>query len=169
VLDSVQTILGVTPCGEHFGPVAELLGYILAPLPTAGVAPDPTTGPPPATASRPGAAAGVTLYWRALPGAATTPGNWTVALHLFDTAGLSVAQVDVQPISSGHIRPVSDWYANEFLVGAYNIPLPSTLAPGAYELTLALYDAPTGPGLPVAQTGQATAPVLDLGTIQVTP
>jgi hypothetical protein len=41
-------------------------------------------------------------------------------------------------------------------------------APGAYSLTLALYDVPNGPGLPVQQTGQAPAPVLDLGTIQVT-
>jgi 4-amino-4-deoxy-L-arabinose transferase-like glycosyltransferase len=169
VLDSLQTILGVTPSGAHFGPVAELWGYNLAPLPTAGVAYDPSAAPPPAKAYRPGAAAGVTLYWRALPGAATTPGNWTVALHLNDRTGKTVAQVDVQPISSGHIRPVSDWYANEFLVGAYNIPLPPTLAPGAYNLTLALYNAPTGPGLPVEQTGQAPAPVLDLGTIQVTP
>ena len=98
---------------------------------------------------RPGAAMGVHLSWRGLPGAAAMPGNWTVALHLLDAAGATVAQVDTTPISSGRLRPTRAWYANEFLDGAYNMPLPPTLPAGAYRLTLAFYDAPHGPGLPV--------------------
>ncbi len=162
-------VAGMTPSGARFGAVAALAGYALGPLPTAGAAWDPATGPAPAAAYRPGAAAGIRLYWRALPGAATTPGNWTVALHLLNTGGATVAQVDVVPISSGRLRPVGAWYPHEFLAGSYDLPLPPTLAPGTYHLTLALYDAPSGPGLPVQPAGGgAPLPALDLGALQVT-
>jgi hypothetical protein len=111
----------------------------------------------------------VQLDWRALPGAATTPGNWTVALHLTDAKGTTVAQVDVPPISSGRLRPVRDWYPNEFLTGAYNIPLPPDLVAGTYRLTLALYDAPAGRSLGVELPNQSPTAALDLGAIPVAP
>jgi hypothetical protein len=157
---------GLRRSGARFGDLAELWGYALAALPTAGAPYDPAA-PPPAMPYRPGAAIGIRLAWRGLPGAAALPGNWTVALHLLDAAGATVAQVDTTPISSGRLRPTRAWYDNEFLDGAYNMPLPPTLPAGAYRLTIAFYDAPRGPGLPV--TGpEGAGPSLDLGAISVT-
>jgi hypothetical protein len=36
------------------------------------------------------------------------PGNWTVAVHLVDETGATVAQVDVPPISNGRLRPARE-------------------------------------------------------------
>ncbi|MDQ2809262.1 MAG: hypothetical protein M3Z04_20500, partial [Chloroflexota bacterium] len=163
-------LLGYTRSGARFGAVTDLWGYALAPLPTAGAPFDPadhTSTPPADAAYKPGAAIGVRLAWRGLPGAAAVSGNWTVALHLLDATGRTVAQVDVLPISSGHLRPVADWYSEEFLDGSYNIPLPPTLPPGTYRLTLVLYDAPAGPALPVQAPGQSAGPLLELGSVTV--
>lgn len=160
---------GATRSGARFGALAELWGYALAPLATAGETYDPAASPAPPGPYRPGAAAGVNLYWRALPGSAALPGTWTVALHLLDAAGRTVAQVDVQPISSGRLRPAREWYPGEFLAGAYNISLPATLPPGPYRLTLALYDAPAGPALRVQAPAQPSTAQLDLGTLMVGP
>jgi len=168
-----EGLLGYTRSGAHFGIVADLWGYALAPLPTAGAPFDPANSaanhtPPQGSGTyKPGAAIGVRLAWRGLPGAARVPGNWTVALHLLNAAGQTVAQVDVLPISSGHLRPVSDWYSEEFLDGSYNIPLPPTLPSGTYRLTLVLYDAPAGRALPVQLPGQAAGPLLELGSVTV--
>jgi hypothetical protein len=97
------------------------------------------------------------------------PGNWTVAVHLVDETGATVAQVDVPPISNGRLRPAREWMAGEFLAGSYNVPLPPTLPPGTYHLNVILYDAPNGPPLPVSSGGAAPTPALDLGPITVTP
>jgi len=172
-----EGLLGYTRSGARFGAVADLWGYALAPLPTAGAPFDPASLPsalaptrsdePAGGVYKPGAAIGVRLAWRGQPGAARVLGNWTVALHLLDAAGQTVAQVDVLPISSGHLRPVSDWYSEEFLDGSYNIPLPPTLPSGTYRLTLSLYDAPTGRALPVQAPSGAAGPLLELGSVTV--
>ena len=80
-----------------------------------------------------------------------------------------VAQVDVQPISHAQLRPVHEWVAGEFLAGTYNVPLPPTLPPGSYRLSVALYDAPSGPTLPVSSGAGPPTGDLNLGTIRVTP
>jgi hypothetical protein len=167
----VDGLKGVSRNGAHFGDLAELWGTARAPLPAADVPFDPLTtpSPPPDTPYHPGAALGLNLYWRALRDGAHAPGNWTVAVHLSSAEGAVVAQVDVQPISSGHLRPVRDWFAGEFLAGTYNVPLPPTLPPGSYRLSVALYDAPTGPPLPVTTGPGPPTSDLNLGTIIVTP
>jgi 4-amino-4-deoxy-L-arabinose transferase-like glycosyltransferase len=169
-------LAGYTRSGARFAPVADLWGYALAPLATAGDPFDPADrAPNPASTTggesvyHPGAAVGVRLAWRGLPDAAAQAGNWMVALHLLDAAGKTVAQVDIVPLSAGRLRPVAAWYANEFLDGSYNIPLPPDLPAGSYHLTLALYDAPAGRALPVQLPGGPTVPVLDLGQLQVAP
>ncbi len=168
-------LTGYIRSGAHFGTVADLWGYALAPLPTAGApfdpadlsAPTDSRAPAPSAGSyKAGAAIGVRLAWRGRPGVAP-PGNWTVALHLLDPADRTVAQVDVLPISSGRLRPVADWYSNEFLDGSYNIPLPPTLPPGTYRLSLSLYDAPAGRALAVQAPSGPTGPALLLGLVVV--
>jgi hypothetical protein len=167
----VEGLQDVTRSEARFGDLAELWGTARAPLPAADQPFDPaaTPPPPPDTPYHPGAALGLNLYWRALQDGATVPGNWTVAVHVSNAEGAVVAQVDVQPISSARLRPVREWVAGEFLAGTYNVPLPPTLLPGTYRLSVALYDAPSGPTLPVNMGSGPAIPSLDLGTIIVTP
>ncbi|MGI8586099.1 MAG: ArnT family glycosyltransferase [Chloroflexia bacterium] len=160
---SPPTIAVATRSGVRFGGIAELWGYALAPLTSTATLYDPASDRP-SGPYRPGGAVGVHLYWRALPAAPATPGNWTVALHLLDSQGKIAAQLDPPLISSGRSRPVREWYTNEFLDSAYNLALPDGIPPGTYRLTLTLYDAPNGPALAVQPPGMAPT-ALDLGPI----
>ncbi len=168
-LDPLASMRNVTPVQAHFGDIAELYGYTLAPLAKATDYYDPATEPlAPANARyNAGQAVGLNLYWRSLKEGKGDNRNWTVAVHVTDTKGAVVAQVDVVPFSHGRSRPVSEWYKDEFLDGTYNVALPPSLAPGSYHLTVSLYDAPTGPALPVTTTSTADQPTLDLGAITV--
>ncbi|MBF6612605.1 MAG: glycosyltransferase family 39 protein [Chloroflexi bacterium] len=167
--DPLASMRNVTPVQARYGDIAELYGYTLAPLAKATDYYDPATEPPtPATARyKAGQAVGLNLYWRSLKDGKGDNRNWTVAVHLSDAKGAVVAQVDVVPFSHGRSRPVSEWYKGEFLDGTYNVALPPSLAPGSYHLTVSLYDAPTGPALPVTTSSTADQPTLDLGAIKV--
>jgi hypothetical protein len=166
--DGLAAMQGVSRVGARFGDQAELWGYALRPL-AANEAFDPAA-PASDAAYSPGGTVGLRLYWRALAAGTPATPRWTVAVHLLDGQGAKVAQVDVEPISHDRLRPVRAWYANEFLDGAYNLPLPPTLPSGAYQVRVALYD-PAGSGaLPVRPPGATgSTPYLDLTTINVTP
>ena len=169
----LDAMRGVTRSGAAFGEVAQLWGYAYAPLPTAGAPYDPADPAAPAADGvyQPGAAVGLRLYWRAVyTGPAQPPGAWTVAVHVSGADGRPVAQTDVQPISNGRLRPTADWYANEFLAGAYDVPLPPDLPVGTYQLTVAMWDPATQHSLPVILGGGHTPqPDLVLGSITVGP
>jgi 4-amino-4-deoxy-L-arabinose transferase-like glycosyltransferase len=170
--DGLAAMRGVTRVGTRFGAQAELWGYALRPLTAVSESFDPAALPAPAPDApyTPGGAVGLRLYWRALaPGTPTTP-RWTVAVHLLDAQDAKVSQVDVEPISRDRLRPVRAWYPSEFLDGAYNLPLPAPLPPGAYRLRVILYDPAGGGSLPVHRPGATdVTPYLDLTTINVNP
>ncbi len=145
------SLKNVLRSGARFGDVAELWGYALAPLSSKDERYDPAEGPAPAREGyAPGRAVGLNLYWRALRDGAGDPQNWTVAVHLVNNRGDTVSQVDVEPLSGGRVRPVREWYANEFLAGGYNLALPSDLPPGTYAIQVILYDPAVGATLPVS-------------------
>ncbi|HIP87926.1 MAG TPA: hypothetical protein EYH27_05765 [Anaerolineales bacterium] len=83
------------PVGARFGDVAELVGYDLAN--------DQVT-------SSEGVA--LTLYWRALEGAATA--EYVVFTHLLTPDGWLIAQHDGPP--AGGARPTTGWVAGEVIV-----------------------------------------------------
>ncbi len=170
--DGPPEMAGVTRSGARFGDVAQLWGYALTPLKSKDGYYDPAAGPPPSrdVTYHAGGAIGLDLYWRALKDGSGDNHNWTEAVHLSNERGAVVAQVDVVPFSNGRARPVRDWYANEFLAAPYNVPLPLTLAPGVYRLTVGMYDAPKGSSLPVITSSyRPPAPDLDLGPNTVGP
>ncbi len=83
------------PVGARFGDVAELIGYDLAN--------DQVTS---------GEGVALTLYWRALEGAATA--DYVVFTHLLTPDGRLIAQHDGPP--AGGTRPTTGWVAGEVIV-----------------------------------------------------
>jgi len=80
----------------------------------------------------------LTVYWQAL---ARMDADYTVFVHLLDENGQLVAQNDARPRRSTY--PTAWWEAGE--VVADTIPLDLTaVPPGAYTLTIGLYELATG-------------------------
>ncbi len=85
---------------------------------------------------RPGQEVQVTLTWqtRAAPAA-----DYTVFVHLLDSAGRLAAQKDSPPVGGAY--PTSWWGPGERFTDRYDLTLPPDLPPGAYFWRVGLYDA----------------------------
>ncbi len=118
----------------RFGDVAELIGY------------DLTT-----TTLRPGQSVGVTLYWRALPGAGSL--NYQVFVHLIppDVSRL-LGQHDGTPVEGA--RPTTTWAAGEVLVDFHSVSLTATDYTGEARIAVGFYD-PAAPHIRVPVSGGA--------------
>jgi hypothetical protein len=68
-----------------------------------------------------------------------------VFVHFLGEAGIA-AQHDGQPV--GDLRPTSTWKAGERVIDQFAIQLPPSLAPGAYQLRVGLYEPDTLARLP---------------------
>jgi hypothetical protein len=134
-----------TPFYARFGDVAELLGY------------DLTT-----TTLSPGQSIGVTLYWRALPGAGNL--NYMVFVHLLppDISRL-LGQHDGTPVEG--TRPTTGWTAGEVVVDFHSVPLVATDYTGEARIAVGFYD-PAAPHVRVPVAGGADYILLPV-TIQV--
>lgn len=118
----------------RFGDVAELVGY------------DLTT-----TTLSPGQSVGVTLYWRALPGAGNL--NYQVFVHLLppDISRL-LGQHDGVPVEG--TRPTTTWTAGEVLVDFHSVSLTATDYTGEARIAVGFYD-PAAPHIRVPVSGGA--------------
>ena len=67
--------------------------------------------------------------------------DYRVTLRLLDDAGAVVSQRDSFPI--GPLLPPSTWNAGDAKPGYLALPLPTTTAPGTYQLAVNLYDPAT--------------------------
>jgi uncharacterized membrane protein YgdD (TMEM256/DUF423 family) len=142
------TLVGPVPSNPfyaRFGDVAELLGY------------DLTT-----TTLSPGQSVGVTLYWRALPGAGNL--NYWVFVHLLppDISRL-LGQHDGAPVEG--TRPTTGWTAGEVVVDFHSVPLVATDYTGEARIAVGFYD-PAAPHVRVPVAGGADYVLLPV-TIQV--
>ncbi|HLG74443.1 MAG TPA: hypothetical protein VK009_28825, partial [Chloroflexota bacterium] len=81
----------------------------------------------------------VQLQWRAL---APFSQNYTVFVHVLDSASHVVAQRDSQPLN-GQL-PTLRWLPGQVLNDSYTLPLPPSLPPGEYQLELGMYLQATG-------------------------
>ncbi|MGQ9710207.1 MAG: hypothetical protein ACUVXE_07045 [Anaerolineae bacterium] len=133
------------PFYARFGDVAELLGY------------DLTT-----TTLSPGQSVGVTLYWRALPGAGSL--NYWVFVHLLppDISRI-LGQHDGAPVEGTH--PTTGWTAGEVVVDFHSVPLVATDYTGEARIAVGFYD-PAAPHVRVPVAGGADYLLLP-ATIQV--
>ena len=76
------------------------------------------------------------LAWRR---GAQPLGDYTVFVHLLDSAGQLAAQHDAPP--QNHRRPTSGWQPGELVRDYHGLPLPEAAPPGDYRLEVGLYDA----------------------------
>ena len=111
-----------TSTGKTFGGTMRLDGYTITPWP-----------------ARPGETVLVTLYWTALR---QPPANFRVSLRLADPSGAQVYQRDAEP-AEGYV-PTSRWAAGQQVVDRRGLVLPSPASPGAYAVSLVVYDAAGG-------------------------
>jgi hypothetical protein len=86
----------------------------------------------------------LTLYWQA---ERPMDQNWTVFVHVLDSAGALVAQHDSQP-RDGHY-PTSVWDQGEVVDDGHRLPLPADLPDGNYQVAVGMYSVDSGERLPV--------------------
>jgi hypothetical protein len=97
----------------------------------------------------------LSLVWQAVPAVGV---DYTVFVHLVDTAGNRLAGIDGQPP-----LPTSQWVRDEVVIDERAVPIPEDLPPGEYRLVVGLYRADTGERLRLLdETG---APVADSLTL----
>jgi hypothetical protein len=119
------------PIGVQFGAFATLARAAIA-APSAG----------------PGSAARVTVVWRAR---ATADRPYTVFVHLVDSSGNIVAQVDRPPAGGG--RQTDGWVNGEFIVDDFNLLIPGDAGAGPYVVEVGFYDPTTGARVPASLPG----------------
>lgn len=100
------------------------------------------------SAVKPGAAVPLVIYWQSL---SPVQANYTTFVHLLDSSGKIVAQLDLAPLSG--TRPTSIWKPGETVRDEYPLTLPANLAPGEYRVSLGLYIAPNGGRLALTSGG----------------
>ncbi len=86
----------------------------------------------------------LTIYWESVTAVAH---SYKVFIHLLDSAGNIVAQVDRPPVNG--LAPTDLWQPGDLVRDPYQIPLPPGLPTGAYELRAGLYTDENG-RLPVS-------------------
>ncbi len=112
----------------------------------------------PRVQSQPGGAPAVTLtlFWQT---DAPLDADYTVFVHIRNTAGETIAQGDSQPVGGAY--PTSRWLPGETVIDPHRIELPADLTPGIYSLFIGLYRVDTLQRLAVAgdTTGENAVPV----------
>jgi hypothetical protein len=88
----------------------------------------------------------VGLYWRAR---GPVQGDYTVAVQLRQAGGQVAYEESARP--AGGAYPTTAWQVGEVLLDWHDLVLPSSLAPGDYELWVVL-DQATGPRV-LGETG----------------
>jgi hypothetical protein len=125
--------------GTSENPLVHLRGYRLEPA-----------------AITPGQAASLTLYWQSL--SPTTTG-YTVFAHLLGADGTILAQSDHIPAAGS--RPTMGWLPGEIVADTAVFHLPADAPPGPYQFRVGLYDPLTGQRLPLLDTPDKDAILID--------
>ncbi len=92
----------------------------------------------------------VTLRWEAR---APLARDYTISLQLLDPGGALIAQHDAMPVEN--TRPTSSWRPGEVIYDPIHLDLPPRLAPGAYVLSVVVYDRASLQRLPAHGTTSA--------------
>ena len=97
------------------------------------------------------------LHWRAPQ---TPPADQALALHLVDSTGARVAQLDV-PVNGG-----IEWEPDIITSLEYRVPLPASVPAGTYSVRVAVYSWQDGTTLPMtSQEDGPPEPALELGPV----
>jgi hypothetical protein len=114
----------------------------------------------PSASVRAGQKLDLTLYWSA---DAPVAENYTVFLHVADSAGRPVAQADGEPSEGAY--PTSVWRPGEVVRDRRVVAVPADAPVGHYRLAVGFYLRRTGERLAVVGGGD----VVELGTVAVEP
>jgi hypothetical protein len=111
----------------------------------------------------------LTLQWQAH---APLAKDYLLFIHMLDSAGNLIAQVDVPP--GGPDAPTSTWQPQRYITWTHTVPLPDDIPPGNYRITLGLYDPADFSRLPLHAPPPSTSPTagthaLLLETLTVEP
>lgn len=90
----------------------------------------------------------LTLNWRTRE---RVPADYTLFVHLIDSAGVQVAQADGPPLNGDW--PTSAWLPDEAFGEARRLTWPANATPGCCSVRLGWYDAATGSRLAAFQPG----------------
>ena len=105
----------------------------------------------------------VTLFWEALD---APSGRYKVFLHLVDSGGQLVSQVDSEPGDGMNLtmnwRPERGVFADR-----YGLLVPRVSQAGEYPLLVGMYDVSGAPRLPITISGELAADALILATIEI--
>ncbi|MBI1876866.1 MAG: serine/threonine protein kinase [Chloroflexi bacterium] len=116
---------------------------------------------------KPGEIVNLTFFWQAV----TLPtANYEIFIHLTTPQGGIVSQIDTQPQDG--VRPTSNWSVGDLIVDPYQLPIPSTTAPGDYQIRIGFNNVDSKARLPIFEPGrgqQDNLGALILRTIQVVP
>lgn len=103
----------------------------------------------------------VTAWWDTQTRTTT---NYTVFIHVIDSAGKLVAQFDGQPTDG--VYPTSAWLPGDSILDHYHVKLPANLSPGSYRVEIGLYNLKTLRRLPITtKAGEKPTDQVSLGTI----
>jgi hypothetical protein len=106
----------------------------------------------------PGETVAVELFWQAL----TEPGeDFLPRLQILDSEGKGIAELTEKPVEGRY--PTAWWQAGELVRDPHRLPIPATVPPGHYRLSLSMVRAANGQLLET-QEGQTA---VDLGEIEV--
>ena len=143
----------VAPLGAQFGAVIELVG-LTEPV----IMPAPTT-PPEAVPLLP-----ISLVWHGL---APNSVSLVRSLQLLTADGRLIAQQDGIPCAE--LCPTNSWLTDEYLLDSVDLPLPTELDPGDYQLMVGWYDPATLTRIPALTAGGAplAADLAPVATLQV--
>lgn len=89
-----------------------------------------------------------TIYWKSNK---AIEKDYTVFMHLVDSSGKVVAQLDTQPRNGAY--PTSIWDAGEVMSDIYTLALSCSIAPGDYRIELGMYEYPSLARLGVTRNG----------------
>lgn len=109
----------------------------------------------------PGQPLTLTLFWEALSTADTA---YSVFVHFQAPDGTLVTNWDGEPLEG--LYPTWRWRSGQLIPDRRTLPLPSNLEPGAYRLSIGIYDWRTGQRLPAWIPGNGV--VLDEARIVLT-
>jgi len=105
------------------------------------------------------------LYWRVLD---TLDDDYQIALRVVDAAGNLWGKQDRRP--AGYTYPATRWKRDEYLFGAYTVPLVAGTPAGDYFVRITFYTHSNPSGLDVlAPNGAPIGKAITLGPIRVLP
>jgi len=105
------------------------------------------------------------LYWRVLD---TLDDDYQIALRVVDAAGNLWGKQDRRP--AGYTYPATRWKRDEYLFGAYTVPLIAGTPAGDYFVRITFYTQSNPSGLDVlAPNGAPIGKAVTLGPIRVLP